>query len=62
MSRTPLNAFCALTMGQSPDSESYNIEHNGFPFTQETQTLVVSIQWFVFGVARRRNLRRQATY
>ncbi len=34
MSRTPLNAFCALTMGQSPDSESYNIEHNGFPFYQ----------------------------
>lgn len=34
MSRIPLNAFCALTMGQSPDSESYNIEHNGFPFYQ----------------------------
>lgn len=34
MSRTPLNAFCTLTMGQSPDSESYNIEHNGFPFYQ----------------------------
>lgn len=34
MSRTSLNAFCTLTMGQSPDSESYNIEHNGFPFYQ----------------------------
>lgn len=34
MLEVSLNALCTLTMGQSPDSDSYNTEHSGLPFYQ----------------------------
>lgn len=34
MLKVSLNALCTLTMGQSPDSDSYNTTHSGLPFYQ----------------------------
>ena len=34
MKMKPLTEFCALNMGQSPSSETYNDENVGLPFFQ----------------------------
>ena len=53
MKMKPLTEFCALNMGQSPSSETYNDENVGLPFFQEMPILVKYIPKYVYGVLLR---------
>lgn len=44
-----LEGICAINMGQSPDSSTYNEDGNGLPFFREMQILERFILRFVCG-------------
>ena len=53
MKMKPLTAFCALNMGQSPSSETYNEKTSACHFSKEMPISVKYIPKYVYGVLLR---------